>query len=172
MAFTARNANQRGRIADMLEDLDACSCGHAQQVQGGHAYNEAAFRYFLAIERKRSEVSRRPFLLLLADLKTESGASAQLGPHVTSQLFSGLAVRLRETDFLGWYREEYVVGAVLTQRAEVVSTDAPRLAAERFKKALQKSLAPEIARRLHVRVYQLSAEAPELNETFTDRKNG
>jgi hypothetical protein len=132
------------------------------------------FGYFLAIERKRSEVSSRPFLLLLVDLKPDSGAGWQIDPHVASELLAMLSRRLRETDFVGWYREDQVIGAVLTQRAEMICTDVSLRIGQRFKKALCEGLPREVARRLQVRVYQLSAEAPELSDpaTFTERKSG
>src|SRR2546422_1060554 len=68
----------------------------------GQAYNEQAFRYFLAIERKRSERSGHPFLLLLVDLKEQEGASASfhsiLYPEVTRRsLFHRCALAVKRT---------------------------------------------------------------------------
>ena len=104
MALTARNlvADQLERIPDMPEHADACSCGLARQGEEGQAYNEAAFRYFLAIERKRSELSERPFLLLLVDLKNEAGVTTRIDSRAAAFVFSSLSLRIRETDFAGW----------------------------------------------------------------------
>ncbi len=85
----------------------------ALQDGAAQAYNEEAFRYFLEIERKRSESSTRPLLLLLVDVR---GADDVIDQATATQLFAGLAGCLRETDFVGWYRENLVIGAVLTQR--------------------------------------------------------
>jgi hypothetical protein len=176
MAIAARDqmADHGRQVDETLEDLDACSCGLALQGEGVQAYNEAGFRYFLGTERKRSEISGRPFLLLLVDLSTESGVNSRLEAPVAFELFSSLVLSLRETDFVGWYRTDYVVGAVLTQHTEVISTDVSRLVGRRFKASLCERLSEEMTRRLQIRVYRVSSEAPELNEpaNFTDRKNG
>ena len=111
-------------------------------------YNEAAFRYFLALERKRSGSSGRPFLLLLVDLKEQPVVS------VAPKLFSTLWLCLRETDFIGWYREERVAGAVLTELGDGPRTEVPRLVGQRVRRVLCESLPSDVARQLRVRVYQ------------------
>ena len=67
-----------------------------------------------------------------------------------------------------------MIGAVLTQRAEMMSTDVSQLVGERFKEALCERLPRDVARRLQVRIYQVSAEALEPVEAgnFTNRKSG
>src|SRR5712691_6338751 len=86
-----------GAVSDMRGESDRCSCGVALESRLGQAYNEQAFRYFLAIERQRSERSGCPFLLLLIDLKEQEGATARLDSMVASDLFSDLWLCLRET---------------------------------------------------------------------------
>src|SRR2546427_11929887 len=102
----------------MQVESDRCLSGVALEGRLGHAYNEEAFRYFLAIERKRSERSNRPFLLLLVDLKKQQGMTARIDADVAARLFSGLWLCLRETDCVGWFREGRVAGALLTQLAD------------------------------------------------------
>jgi hypothetical protein len=159
-------------MAEAPDNLDTCSL--APEISDGQVYNEAAFRYFLTIERKRADESERPFLLLLVDLKPEFGTTAQMDARLAATLFSGLSLRLRETDFLGWYRHEHVIGAVLTQRAEMTGTEITMRIAERLRAALCADLSPEAARRLQVRLYQLSSDGPELGDPvgIIDRKNG
>ena len=120
----------------------------------GQAYNEQAFRYFLAIERKRSERSGCPFLLLLVDLKEQSGASVRIDPMVAPKLFSALWLCLRETDCIGWYREERVAGAVLTELGDRRPTEVCRLIGQRVSGVLCEGLPSNVAHRLQVRVYQ------------------
>ena len=43
------------------------------------------------------------------------GAHAKLTDATAAALFGGLGACVREVDFVGWYREGYVAGAVLTQ---------------------------------------------------------
>lgn len=135
-------------------EVDRCSCGVVLEGRLGQAYNEQAFRYFLAIERKRSERSGRPLLLLLVDLKEQSGRSVRMDPMVALKLFSGLWLCLRETDFVGWYREERVAGAVLTELREGSRTEVSRLVSQRVSGVLRECLPSDVARRLRVHAYQ------------------
>lgn len=145
---------ERGAVSDTRGESDRCSCGVALEGRLGQAYNEEAFRYFLALERKRCEGSGRPFLLLLVDLKEPPGAAARIDRTVASKLFSGLWLCLRETDIVGWYREDHVAGAVLTGLDDGPRRDVARLVGQRVSEALGKRLPSEVARQLQVRVSQ------------------
>jgi hypothetical protein len=143
-----------GAVSDMRGESDRCSCGVVLEGRLGQAYNEQAFRYFLAIERKRSERSGCPFLLLLVDLKEQSGASVRIDPMVAPKLFSALWLCLRETDCVGWYREERVAGAVLTELGDRRPTEVCRLVGQRISGVLCEGLPSNVAHRLQVRVNQ------------------
>lgn len=123
-----------------------------------HAYNEEAFRYFLEIERKRSELSRHPFLLLLIDLKKDGGHGDHID-GVAGKLFGALALCVRDTDFIGWYRSGRVAGAVLTQHGDAGAHDIPEVVGQRVSASLRKALPAQVADRVQVRVYQLPATA-------------
>jgi hypothetical protein len=141
------------RTTDRSESSPSRSCGFAWDDSSGQAYNQEAFRYFLDIERKRSQFSARPFLLLLVGLR-RAGAQAEwrVRSAVADRLFSALRLCVRETDFIGWYRENRLAGAVLTQCGDISSTDMSRQARDRVIRALAQHLPKHIADRLHVRV--------------------
>ena len=140
--------------SDMNNELDPCSCGYAEG-RSGEAYNEEAFRYFLEIERRRSEVSTRPFLLLLVDVKKQPGESPLIPQATVAGLFAGLSLCLRETDFVGWYRQERVAGAVLTQRPDMPQANVAKHVAKRVRRALSEQLEADVSSRLQVRVYRI-----------------
>ena len=121
----------------------------------GQAYNEEAFRYFLAVERKRAARSRRSFLLLLVSIKKRSGVSGPIRPVVAASILSGLWLGVREVDFIGWFREGRVAGAVLTQGADPLAPDVSRRISQRLTETLRGRVPADVARRLHVRVLQL-----------------
>ena len=112
-------------IASAESAAESCSCGFALTGHGD-AYNEQAFHHFLAIERKRSEASTRPFLLLLVEFEKHLGLPVPISRDIESRLFRVLAESLRDTDVIGWYREQRIAGAVLTDLG-----DAPRRSAGR-----------------------------------------
>ena len=150
-------------VPETPKEAALCSCDVTIESRSGQAYNEPAFGYFLEIERKRSERSNRPFLLLLVDVKKEPGEpekNLSLDPALATKLFSGLWACLRETDFVGWYRDGRVAGAVLTQPADMPRTDVSGEVGPRIRRLLCEGLPTDVARRLQVRVYQLPPGAP------------
>ena len=114
-------------------------------------YSEETFCYFLDVERKRVERSRRPLLLLLVRLRAEPGADGRMDEAVAGALFAGLRLCTREVDFVGWYRRGRVAAAVLTQAAEVPPVACARIR-ERAVETLTRRLPSRAARRLHVRI--------------------
>lgn len=84
-------------------------------------YVEEYFRELLHLERRRSERSRKPFLLMLMDLcgLPDNGARTETVKKATSFLKDSK----RETDMMGWYSPESVIGVIFpdTGAAEVAS---------------------------------------------------
>ena len=161
MALSARN--QQPPVVDtlprMLDDIDHGSCDLARDLGTSTVYNQDAFRYFVANERKRSELSNRPFFLLLVDFQ-QPKLNDRIQPAVASKLFAGLAGCLRDTDLIGWYHEGRAAGAVLTH-IDSLSTDVSGEIRGRVTHLLRSTLPAAIGRRLQVRVYQLPAVLPQ-----------
>lgn len=135
------------------DEPDALSL--APEDPAGRAYNQEAFRYFLENERNRSERSERPFLLLLVELKKQPGASARFDVAVAAKLFTGLGLCLRETDFVGWYRDGHLAGAVLTQLSDATGVDLCHVVRQRASTALAESLPSDVFSRLQMRIFQI-----------------
>jgi len=74
--------------------------------------NEQTFRRMIAIERKRTERSKEPFLLMLLDSGGQTGAEAN-GASLEN-MASSLLASSRETDIVGWYKERTTVGVMFT----------------------------------------------------------
>lgn len=125
----------------------------------GHVYNEAAFKYFLAADRWRVQRSPRSMVLVLVSLRPSPGRSELLTDSVASTLFTGLASCVREVDFVGWYRQDRVAGAVLPQGA-VSSSELRGLILKRILTSLKNSLPADATRLLHVRVVRFGSKEP------------
>ena len=138
----------------MYGTADRRAYGVALHGRFGQAYNEEAFRYFLQIERKRAARARRPVVLLLLDLR-EPPKRMSIDLPLASRLFDCLCGCLRETDVVGWYREDRVAAAVLTQVDGGVPPEVTAVIRRRVGSALREGLSADIATHLRVRVYQL-----------------
>jgi lipopolysaccharide/colanic/teichoic acid biosynthesis glycosyltransferase len=72
---------------------------------------EKTFKGMIAVERKRTERSREPFLLMLVGVAGQGhGGDIPLLDKISSILLASS----RETDVVGWYKEHATVGAMFT----------------------------------------------------------
>jgi lipopolysaccharide/colanic/teichoic acid biosynthesis glycosyltransferase len=70
----------------------------------------------LWLERKRTERSGRPFVLML--LESDRLLEADGKDPVLAKLLSAVSQSTRDTDFKGWYQEGAVVGVIFTEIRE------------------------------------------------------
>ena len=117
-----------------------------------HVYGEPAFHYFLDIERARSLRSVRVCVLLRVDLKDRNGVPTQMPPATSDQLFIAIAHGVRETDFMGWYEDQRVAGAVLTEVAEGQQNESIRRAVDRIRRSFDSHFPVTVSSRLDIRV--------------------
>jgi exopolysaccharide biosynthesis polyprenyl glycosylphosphotransferase len=86
---------------------------------GANAFYDAfQFQQMLQVERRRTERSKKPFILMLVDL-----SAVPVGPHPDNELAKLRLVLLsgsRETDIRGWYEQDRIMGIIFT---EVTSVD-------------------------------------------------
>lgn len=134
---------------------------HAFELQQGpyQAYNEPAFRYFLEIERRRSEPSNRPLLLLLIERKPSLEDKFVIDRATAARLFATLHHSVRDTDFIGWYREGHVAGVVLTQEEDSDPGRASDVVRQRLHRVLTKMGFVDRSDCFDVRIHQLSPVA-------------
>ena len=71
---------------------------------------EDTFNRMIAIERKRTERTKQPFLLMLIETGRQQGASLNGGS--LDSIVSGLLSSVRETDIIGWYKGRTIVGVI------------------------------------------------------------
>jgi exopolysaccharide biosynthesis polyprenyl glycosylphosphotransferase len=114
--------------------------------------DEKSFRRMIAVERKRTERSRQPFLLLLLDAGNCLPSDAN--GRVLGQILSALSLATRETDVTGWYRTHSVVGVMFTEisvddRGSILSTVMSRVS-ETLRNNLTLQNFSQISMSLHV----------------------
>jgi len=81
-------------------------------IRKGEVLNEDTFNRMIAIERKRTERSKQPFLLMLLEAGHHQG-TAKNGGSLDS-IVSGLLSSIRETDVIGWYKDRATIGISYT----------------------------------------------------------
>jgi lipopolysaccharide/colanic/teichoic acid biosynthesis glycosyltransferase len=66
----------------------------------------------IAIERKRTERSKEPFLMMLLDAGNRQDSEVSVA--ALDSMASALLAHSRETDVVGWYKEQTAVGVLFT----------------------------------------------------------
>src|SRR6266576_2569338 len=74
---------------------------------------EDLFLRMLALERKRSERTQRPFVLLL--METGRNLPTEKNGRILLDILGALQAATRETDVMGWYESTSVVGVMFTE---------------------------------------------------------
>lgn len=74
--------------------------------------DEQIFRRMIAIERKRTERSKSPFLLMLLEVVSEGDSKRDR--RTLDRIISALLSSSRDTDLVGWYKDRTIVGAMFT----------------------------------------------------------
>lgn len=80
-------------------------------VQG--LYNEDYFNRMLSLERKRTQRSKKPFMLMLLDISKLSNPHPNL--VAIRSVGKVLETAIRETDVRGWYRKGQIIGVIFTE---------------------------------------------------------
>jgi lipopolysaccharide/colanic/teichoic acid biosynthesis glycosyltransferase len=91
-------------LADPL--FDSISAGEREVL------NEETFKKMIAIERKRTERSKEPFLLMLLEAGKQQGS--EKSSRALDSMVTVLLSSTRETDVIGWYKEKSAIGAIFT----------------------------------------------------------
>jgi len=112
LGFSAQTPVQRAFVVkppvSSPGGLNSCS------VMGGiRILPEEAFQHTLSLERKRAERSRRAFLLVLLDL---TALQPEYGrDEVLAKIEGTLSKLFRETDVIGWQKNQTVLGIMFTE---------------------------------------------------------
>ena len=83
---------------------------------GNGFYDELHFNRMFNLERKRSQRSGKPFILILVHI---SGLKNYCPLDCVKKLQKALLTGFRDTDIRGWYRRESVMGIVFTELCSV-----------------------------------------------------
>jgi lipopolysaccharide/colanic/teichoic acid biosynthesis glycosyltransferase len=109
--------------------------------------SEELFKGALIRERKRTDRSHHPFLLVLVSVE-----DVMTDPSIWSRLIEALLASKRDTDVLGWFSDRAALGVLLP---EVVSADVPvvRGFEARVRRELARRLTAADASRVSIELY-------------------
>ena len=139
---------------------------------------EEPFHRMIALERKRTERSGQPFVLMLLD--GGDCLPSDRNGRVLSKILSALSLATRETDVTGWYKNHSIVGVMFTdisvaERESILGTMMSRVS-ETLRNNLNDDKFQQIAMSLHVFPEEWDQEStlgnPALYPDFVNRNEG
>jgi len=121
--------------------------------------HEDAFVSMLYLERRRAERALKPFVLMLVDVKNaikDGQKNLTLG-KVTNALLSVT----RETDIVGWYLEDHLIGVICTEVGKAKSKTVQGILLDKVKTAFVQALPAEKVSKITVSFHFFPEEAEE-----------
>lgn len=118
----------------------------------GGLYNEVAFHYLLKSEFHRSQRSDFGHYVLLLSQGVPNGGKVAMSAQVVGAVVMVLSRCLRETDYIGWYREGRVVGGVLTTMGKESGSEQIDSLQTRIIDALRDELGSKDSSMLRIRI--------------------
>jgi hypothetical protein len=139
---------------------------------------EEPFHRMIALERKRTERSGQPFVLMLLD-GGECLPSDRNG-RILSKILSALSLSTRDTDVTGWYKDHSIVGVLFTDisaddRESILGTMMARVS-QTLQNSLNLEKFEQIGISMHVFPEEWDQESthgnPALYPDFANRDQG
>jgi lipopolysaccharide/colanic/teichoic acid biosynthesis glycosyltransferase len=122
--------------------IDTLSAGESEVL------SEGVFKRMIALERKRSERSKEPFLLML--LEAGDNQPSETGRTVLDSVASVLLSAGRETDLVGWYKDRTTLGVMYVGLSIVDKDSILNSILSRVKTLLNKTLTFEQAKQVTI----------------------
>jgi lipopolysaccharide/colanic/teichoic acid biosynthesis glycosyltransferase len=141
---------QRERVASpkpaaQSRDVGASDAGSTQ------LFTEKQFRQMLCRERKRSERSRKPLVLMLID--SEVSPKSKIDKNVMGQIAEKVALVVRETDLTGWFEDGSVIGVIFTELGSAPVSSVTKIIESKVKAGLQGTFSPSQLGHLRISLY-------------------
>lgn len=125
------------------------NAGFLTSFENSIFFSEPQFRMLLTRERKRSERTKAPFLLVVAAIQAVKGEHGNRNKYM-EKLKECLSISSREIDVRGWYHDGEEAGVIFTD----VKKDAVKFIVEKLRENIKSMLGEDIIPSISLR-YEL-----------------
>ncbi len=129
-------SGRRSRLSSLQSGSNGCGL-----------VEEELFNRMLCVERKRTERTGDPFVLMLLDL---NGLLRDLSPARLANLCKAIRSVIRDSDFEGWYHRPAVIGMIFTTLRSASREAIEDALGERTRATLSEVLTPAERARINV----------------------
>lgn len=126
---------------------------------------EDTFMSMLYLERRRAERAQKRYVLLLVDVK-EAVQDAQKA-RTLQRITQTLCEVTRETDLIGWYLKDHLLGVIATEIGNATSKEVRGRISEKFHGAFTKALGQRKASQISIsfHFYPAEQESGDVNDS-------
>jgi exopolysaccharide biosynthesis polyprenyl glycosylphosphotransferase len=112
---------------------------------------EELFLGMLCLERKRAERSGIKFILILLDAR--AAIEAGFGTSIFGRIFKAVDAARRETDLVGWYKEDAILAVIFTELGELAESATSEMLRRKIYERLAAELTPQELQLVHVSLH-------------------
>jgi lipopolysaccharide/colanic/teichoic acid biosynthesis glycosyltransferase len=155
---------------------------NADEVSTRMILSEDAFMSMLYLERRRAERAQKRYVLLLVDVKDAISDKQKI--RTTQKITRTLCAITRETDIIGWYVRDHILGVIATEIGKASSSEVREKISQKLRGAFLEALGPKTASQISISFHFFpeeredgdfndsanSAHYPELSRTKPSRK--
>ena len=121
---------------------------NADEVSIRMILSEEAFMSMLYLERRRAERAQKRYVLLLVDVKDAISDKQKI--RTVQKITRTICSVTRETDIIGWYVHDHILGVIATEIGKASSTEVRAKMSQKIRAAFLESLGPTKASQISV----------------------
>lgn len=111
-----------------------------------------AFCAMLALERRRAQRSRHPFILMLLDASDLEAERRRAGFH--KQLVEIISSVVRESDIIGWYRQDHqILGVIFTEIGVNENSSISEVIRCKVLKTIRANIEPSVTAKMVISIH-------------------
>ena len=116
---------------------------NADEVSTRMILSEDAFMSMLYMERRRAERAPRRYVLLMVDVRDAISDKHKI--RTVEKITRTLCSITRETDIIGWYVYDHILGVIATEIGKATSAEVRERISQKFRAAFLEALGPDKA---------------------------
>lgn len=137
-----------GREPKRLDVTVLRSRSKPREVSTRVVLDEDAFVSMLYLERRRAERAQKRYVLMLVDVKDAISDKREI--RTSERVTQTLCETTRETDIIGWYLQDNLIGVIGTEIGQASSQEVREVISAKFHRAFSQALGAALASHISV----------------------
>src|SRR5271167_1350866 len=132
---------------------------NADEVSTRMILSADAFMSMLYLERRRAERAQKRYVLLMVDVRDAISGKHKI--HTVEKISRTLCAITRETDIIGWYVYDHILGVIATEIGKATASEVRERISQKFRAAFLEALGPDKASQISLSFHFFPEEQGE-----------